>query len=85
MAEQINISTRQLSRFFAKYLGKSFHDYFAEERIKAAKRMLESTDEPIEAIASSIGYSSITSFYAFFKRKTGVTPLSFRKSAKQKK
>ena len=47
-------------------------------RIEEAKQMLETTDEPIDAIAGEVGYTEPAAFRRLFKRATGISPLQYR-------
>jgi transcriptional regulator GlxA family with amidase domain len=48
-------------------------------RLEEAKQMLEATDDPIEAIASAVGYEDAGFFARLFRRKVGLTPGQYRK------
>ena len=48
-------------------------------RMEEAKQMLESSDEPIEAIAKEVGYAEPAAFRRVFKRATGISPFQYRK------
>jgi AraC family transcriptional regulator len=77
LAELCNLSVRQLTRAFRTSRGCSIGDYLAQTRIEAAKRRL-GTPESIKAIATSMGFSSQSTFTYAFRRATGVTPKQFR-------
>jgi AraC-like DNA-binding protein len=49
-------------------------------RIDIAKRMIASTDKSITEIGFDCGFSATSAFIQSFKRMTGKTPLSYRKS-----
>jgi len=77
LAALCNLSVRQLTRGFRTSRGCSVGDYMAQRRIEAAKRRL-ATDEGIKAIATSMGFSSQSTFTYAFRRAAGVTPRQFR-------
>jgi transcriptional regulator GlxA family with amidase domain len=52
--------------------------YVQRIRVDRAKRLLETTDEPIEEISWAVGYEDPASFRRLFKRLTGLTPGSYR-------
>jgi AraC family transcriptional regulator len=82
LAELCRMSVRQLTRGFRTSRGCSVGDHLAEVRIDAAKRRLSSSQESIKTIATSLGFSSQSSFTAAFRRATGgVTPNEYRKRA----
>jgi len=41
--------------------------------------LLESGDEPVEAVATEVGYEDAAFFGRLFRRKVGVTPAQYRK------
>ena len=47
-------------------------------RVEQAKRLLETSDDPIEEISWAVGYEDPASFRRLFKRLTGVTPGAYR-------
>lgn len=77
LAGLCNISVRQLTRGFRASRGCSIVDYVAQAQIELAKRRL-ATDDSIKVIASSMGYSSASTFAYAFRRATGSTPRQFR-------
>jgi len=66
---------------FKKTYGLSLHHYLLNYRLAHAKNLLISTNDSVLDIAHSSGFSSISSFYEFFKRKTYTTPRAFRNAA----
>lgn len=54
-------------------------DYVPNLKIDYAKDKLEKTDMDIIDIAYGIGFNGLSSFYQFFKKKTGCTPATYRK------
>ena len=47
-------------------------------RAEEAKQILETTDEPTDEIAQTVGYEDPAFFRRLFKRRTGVTPARYR-------
>ncbi len=80
---KIGLSYRQLVENFKSEYGKTPKAYIDEMRIKEAKRQLVSTDNAIIDICMSIGFSSLSAFYRFFKESTNTTPSAYRKEHKK--
>ena len=53
--------------------------YVQHVRVEEAKRRLERTSEPVDAISYAVGYEDPASFRRLFKRVTGVTPGAYRR------
>lgn len=53
--------------------------YLLQFRLDRAKRLLVSTEWPIERIAEEVGFRYAPYFSTCFKRSVGVTPLQFRR------
>jgi transcriptional regulator GlxA family with amidase domain len=73
------IPERTLKRRFRQATGMTPIDYLQNLRIEAAKRILESTQTPIEEIGCLVGYEDPSFFRRLFKRKTGLTAGSYRR------
>ncbi|CAM3175167.1 AraC family transcriptional regulator [Chryseobacterium flavum] len=81
LAEQIDMSEKQLSLLINQYTGKHFFDFINEFRINDAKELLK--DQPqltVLEILYEVGFNSRSSFYTAFKKETRVTPTEYRKS-----
>jgi len=81
LAEQMQISPRQLSTLINMELGKSFFDLINSYRIEEAKRILrESQDTKLTVleVMYEVGFSSKSSFNTAFKKYTGTTPTAFK-------
>lgn len=72
------LSERTFNRRFRSATGYAPVAYVQTLRIEEAKHLLESTGEPTEAVARRVGYEDAAFFRRLFKRRTGVTPSSYR-------
>ena len=79
LALRVNMSTRNFIRRFKAATGNTPIEYIQRVRIESAKHVLESGTEPVDSVASRIGYDDVGSFRAVFKRVTGVSPTEYRK------
>ncbi|WP_350350924.1 AraC family transcriptional regulator [Microbacterium sp. A8/3-1] len=62
---------------FRNAVGRSPADYVTEVRVDAAKRMLDA-GRPVSEISRELGYASDEGFSRAFRRRTGMTPSSWR-------
>lgn len=81
VARNCNVSVSYLHKLFAEKLGQSPHEIIVNRRIAAAKELLLNSDFSLSAIAIDCGFNSQAYFSDCFRRKTGMTPGGFRKSA----
>ena len=73
------IPERTLKRRFKAATGSSLIEYLQNLRVEEAKRLLESTELPMEDISEQAGYSDTSFFRRLFKRLTGLTPSKYRR------
>ncbi|MGE0592366.1 MAG: GlxA family transcriptional regulator [Vicinamibacterales bacterium] len=73
------VPERTLKRRFKQATGMALMDYLQNLRIEEAKRLLESTDRPVDDISWEIGYEDASFFRRLFKRRTGVRPAQYRR------
>lgn len=78
IAKHIHVSASYLSKSFSNVTGDTVTEYINAVRIKAAKKLLRETEDPIYQISESVGYNSSYYFCRIFKKITGVTPLQYR-------
>lgn len=80
VARRLAVSRRWLERHFQRVLGHSPHEALQRCRLESAKRMLLETDMDGAQVAAAAGFGSASYFNAFFRRRTGLTPMQFRNS-----
>lgn len=79
MARLSGLAERTFTRRFHKATGMPPLEYVHALRLEEAKQMLESGDEPVEAIALQVGYEDAGYFGRLFRRKVQLTPAQYRK------
>ncbi|MCA0758609.1 AraC family transcriptional regulator [Paenibacillus sp. N4] len=77
LAHACGYQTAYFTELFKKAVGSTPKSYMMEQRIRHAKRLLLA-GEPIDVIASRLGYGGPHYFHRSFKEETGMTPSEFR-------
>ncbi|MEU2494243.1 helix-turn-helix domain-containing protein [Streptomyces sp. NPDC007883] len=80
LATRAGTSTRSLIRHFREQTGTTPLQWLHSARIRQAQHLLETTDHSVERIAAQVGFGSTTAFRDRFKRTTGVSPHTYRRS-----
>jgi len=78
-ADKLNITTKHLNRVVKKTLNKTTSQLISERIILEAKRLIVHSQGNLANIAYTLEFSDYAYFSKFFKLKTGMTPLDFRK------
>lgn len=78
LAHKVGLNDFKLKKGFKQLYGSTIFDFLLEARIEKARMLLTETGLSIQEIASATGYKNISSFTAAFKKKTGVSPRSFK-------
>jgi len=81
----LQVKAQQLSQVINEKSGLNFNEAINLKRVEEARRMLlteESQKLTIEAISKEAGFNSKASFYAAFRKHTGMTPKQFITSNK---
>ena len=79
VVEHARIPERTLKRRFKRATGLALIDYLQNLRIEEAKRLLESSDRPVDEIVFEVGYEDASFFRRLFRRRTGVAPAQYRR------
>lgn len=78
LSDEFGMSESGMSRFFKANIGDNFASYLEHMRITEALKLLGTTTLPINEVAQTVGYASVTTFYKAFKRRTGSAPSKAR-------
>lgn len=81
VAERLQTNRTYLTEVIQRYTGLSFVHYINSYRIEEAAAILSdpSVDTPIKAVASGLGFTSISTFYRLFQAIKGTSPSQYRK------
>ena len=78
MAEKLCISEKTLGRRIKAATGKSTSELIQLVRLKSARRLLETTNMPVDVIAEKVGYSDATALRRLMRKTFNTTPRQFR-------
>lgn len=78
-ADKLYLTPKYLSKLIKSVSGKSAHEWIDSFVILEAKNLLKYSDMSIKSIVYDLNFPNQTTFYRFFKTKTGMTPSEYRK------
>jgi AraC-like DNA-binding protein len=81
-AEQLNITTRYLSKIVKEISSITIKDHINNMLIEESYHLLSSTDMTVQQISFELSFSDQSSFSKFFKRNTGMSPVEYRNNKK---
>ncbi|WP_018505922.1 AraC family transcriptional regulator [Parafrankia discariae] len=82
LAGVVVVSRATLARRFAAALGQSPGVYLTRWRMDLAALRLRDTEESLDVVARSVGYSSVYAFSRAFRRARGAPPGRYRQTAR---
>jgi transcriptional regulator GlxA family with amidase domain len=80
MAEHARVSPRTFARRFREETGTTPLQWLLSQRVLEARRLLEETNLPIDAVAWRAGFGTAASLREHFRRSTATTPTAYRGS-----
>lgn len=80
IARQVLLSPQYFASIFKSQTGLSLTDYIHKIRILEACRLLRDAGKSVQEVMREVGYQDSKFFYEIFKRYTGNTPGSYRKT-----
>lgn len=82
LARELGVSRSTLSRRFSAATGETPGTYLTRWRMDLATRRLRDTDDSLEAVARSVGYTSVYAFSRAFSRLRSLPPGQYRTRAR---
>ncbi len=79
LADCAGASERTVMRRFQQVLGQPPLRYLQQLRLQEARRLLETSALPLDAIVSQVGYADLASFRRLFQRELHCTPAEYRR------
>ena len=83
VARHVGLSPSYAMALFKRTVGVSIKVHVNRIRLSHAQMLLASTDDKIINVAMDSGFSSLSSFYDAFREQTGISPASYRRTARQ--
>jgi AraC family transcriptional activator FtrA len=80
LARRAHLSARTFARRFRSETGTTPHHWLTGQRVLAAQRLLEETDQPVETVADLVGFGSAAVLRHHFTRRVGTTPTDYRRT-----
>lgn len=77
-AEKLCVHVNYLNKNLKEITGKSTSELLGERTAREGKILLKHSDWSIAQIAFCLGFDEVSHFSKFFKKHSGLTPLSFR-------
>ena len=84
LAEIVPLSRRNLEMKFKEATGTSVYQFILDKKVDLISTELLTTDKDLLDIAIEMGFNDVRNVYRIFKKKTGYTPVGFRKKYLQK-
>lgn len=85
IAKVFNFNYYYLSAYFNQHMEAGFSEYVNSIRIKQSCRLLREKDLSISQVSNEVGYSDPSYFCRVFKKVTGDTPSTWRRSHRQER
>ena len=79
LAGRAAMSERTFARRFTAETGTTPHKWLTQQRVLAARTLLEASDLPVEQIADRVGFNSAVVLRDHFRRATGLSPQAYRR------
>jgi transcriptional regulator GlxA family with amidase domain len=80
LAAHAQMSVRTFTRRFREETGLSATRWLVQQRVALARRLLESTDSPVERVAAESGFGTAASLRQHLHAAIGVPPLTYRRT-----
>lgn len=80
LAERARMSPRTFARRFQQETGTTPYRWILRQRVLLAQRLLEATDETVDAIAGRTGFGTAAALRHQFLRAVGTTPNAYRRT-----
>jgi transcriptional regulator GlxA family with amidase domain len=80
LAREAGVSVRTFTRRFREETGMSPAQWLLRHRVEEARRLLETTDLPVDRVAERAGFGTATSMRQHLHAAVGVSPTTYRRT-----
>lgn len=84
IARYASMSVRTLNRRFQAETGQTPMQWVTGVRVRHAQQLLETTSYGVERVGREVGFSSAANFREQFRRLTGVPPVNYRNTFRER-
>ena len=84
VAGHVGLSQSHLSRLFRSHVGKTMHEYLVDKRVEMACQLLATADQEIRRIAATLRFCDQSHLTQAFRKRTGMTPATYRRTYRRK-
>jgi AraC-like DNA-binding protein len=81
LAEALHLSQTRCGHLVSQLCNATFNSLLLDARMRTASGMLRHTNLPISEVVMRSGFSDVSHFHKYFKKRFGVSPLKYRKRA----
>jgi AraC-like DNA-binding protein/mannose-6-phosphate isomerase-like protein (cupin superfamily) len=79
-SDEVHLCSSECCRLFKRHMGCTIFEYVIDYRIEKSIESLSFSDLSISQIAYDCGFGSTSYYIEKFRKKTGMTPLEYKKS-----
>ena len=83
IAAIVHMVPNAFCHYFRSRTGRSYFDFLIEVRFENACKMLIEGNESVASICTDSGFSNLSNFNRYFKKKMGKPPVSYRQELKK--
>ena len=85
LARRAATSPRTFARRFVATTGTTPLQWLLRQRVLLAQRLLETTEIPIEQVATECGFGTAAGLRVHFQRQVGTSPMAYRRTFRQER
>lgn len=84
LSQRVGLSLNKLGAGFRELFGTTVYGFLREYQMQKARLLFEEADMNVSQVAWEVGYINVSHFSTAYKKRFGIQPKSFLKSARRK-